>query len=121
MKIKFTPTEREIILHRLGVPDAIADALEEDFNSNQFPITDTIQRLYAQFKNGEVWDTEEATDLEKAIIKDCCDGSTYFAGSEDAVNRGEWSRGKLHAHQTAAYSIELKLKAAGIEVNIPWN
>lgn len=115
--MKFTPTQREILLHRLCVPDALADCLEEGFEREEVMFTAGV--LAQQIQQGEGWDFEEASELEKAIIKDCCNGSTFFASSEDAVATGEISRGKLRRWNMAADLLEDTLKAVGVKAEIP--
>lgn len=120
MKLQFTKTEVEILDHRLTVPDAVADALAEDgFTADD--VMDCCDRLAHQFNRGEPWNVTYASSLEKAIIKDCCDGSTFFGcgGAESAVATGELSRGRLLNWQKASLSLTAKLKSVGIEVNIP--
>lgn len=118
--IKFTKSESEILLHRLGVPDAIAGALEEEFLPEEVKFV--TRELARQIRKGEPWDHRIASLMEKAIIKDCCDGSTFFAGTEDAIATGEVTLSEvLRAlnYRKAARRLEIKLKTIGIDVCIP--
>ena len=108
--MKFTKTEWEIIEHRLGVPDCIAEVLEgEGFNYQE--VEDRVYEL--QSKGCDAVDMDSRVD--RAILEDCCDGCTFFNDIQDAAELGEISRGTMMARFKAARSLGVKL---GTEVTI---
>jgi len=115
MLIKLTPSQREIVEHRLGNPDTISDALSE-----MFPDTDLVEITAAamseELKSGSL---NLDSDLKLEVFIDCLDGSTFFANSEDAVVSKEISRGQLLAWQKAAKELEQISVDLGNEVSIP--
>lgn len=121
MQLRFTPTEREILLHRLGVSDAIADALSEDYPDNDevMYVAEQLRLVLSGYYGNRIIDTDEASRLELKILVDCCNGSTFFADADDAVDAGQINRGKLLAQQRAAGTLEARMTRAGYPVNIP--
>lgn len=104
--MRFTPMEWEIIDHRLGVPDAIAEALEEDFPGVH---PDTIMdRCYAICMCGCVPDDLD-DKLSRYIIWDCVDGSTFMDGVDDAYP-DELTQQKVAAYRRAMNSLERKVE-----------
>ena len=110
--MKFTPSEWEIIVHRLETVDPIAQALT-DYPPDDAPapftdgeVTAAIHELLEAGANG----LDNDTPLTLSILRDCCDSSTYFADIEDAVFRGELSRGKMLSAFKAADRLDDKLK-----------
>ena len=109
--MKFTRTEWEIIVHRLEVGDAIVEALT-DHHPDDAPacgatieaIEDAIDTLKYNGSQRHYFDT-----LETIILRECCEGSTWFAGQDDAVAMGQMTRGRALAYNTAANSLESKL------------
>jgi hypothetical protein len=71
------------------VPDAIAEALAEEFNE------DAVLQACEQLATGLVADRPlEFSDVELAVLEDCCDGTTWFANSDQwpAHERATWFR-----------------------------
>ena len=117
MVIKLTNLEWAIIEHRLSPWGCLTECLEEKFEPN---ITyETAQTLFYKLKVERVINFEELRPLQIEILKDCLDGSTYFAGDLDAVATKELSRGKFLAQRRAAKSLEKKFNKAGHSVSIP--
>lgn len=114
--IRLTPTEIEILQHRLEVPETIADALEEEHDRETVERCAESLRYYLKNCREIVLGQDAVAD---AILADCCNGSTFFGSSEDAVALGEITRGKLLNWQRAAASLEKKFESAGINVSIP--
>lgn len=120
-KIILTPREWDIIYHRLSVPDALADCLSDDSNWDWQECFDTVCDMTIKLKiaakeNGRVEIVLDGlNDIQKASLRDCVDGSTYFASSEDALATGEINRGQLLAWTKCAHSIEAKFEAAGLK------
>ena len=96
--IFFTKAEWEIIEHRLHVSDCIAECIEEDHET----VYQTCRNLMISKRvtNG----------LEREIIKDCCEGSTFFANIQDAVLDGEMTKGKMLSYFKSAKSLGEKLE-----------
>jgi len=107
--MKFTKLELEIINHRLEVPDAITDNLHDEHGdgTNWDLALDVVNRAVDRF-NADGWDnlSEDFT----YVLRNAIEGSTFFAGMDDAVASGEMSKGKALAYYKAAKSIERKTK-----------
>ena len=104
--MKFTRTEWEIIRHRLDVDDAIIEVLLDA----QFPVFGKLaieDAIYMLQLNG--CQRENFSDAERLVLSECCLGSTFFCGIEDAVAREELTRGNVLAYQRAAKRLEEKL------------
>ena len=96
----FTPGEWAIIDHRLGASDAIIECFQdcEDPAWSVQEIADRIEQI--ERSGGRNIDTSDP--LTCAIIRDCLDGSTFFANIEDAIFDGCINRGEaLAAHRAA--------------------
>ncbi len=121
MKIAFTQSEIDILDHRLQVPDAIADALESDF-PHTGDVQDLVRQLCHYVKIDRAIEAVALPELEKAILADALEGSTFFASSEDALALGEISRGQLLNWHNAANSLEQKISnLLGRNIHIPRN
>jgi len=106
---KFTPTEWEIIVHRLEATDAIVEVLTDDDDTlNPVHLEDSI---YLLILNG--CKREFFSDNEMLILRECAEGSTFFAGIDEAVAIGEVTQGWRLSHFKAAKSLGAKL---GVEV-----
>lgn len=113
--IRFTPSEWEIIEHRLSEPDAIAEALTDHCDGEDPVVQESPQEVRdAACKMAIEGPTVMlTTTLQRAILADACDGSTFFASmedEEDAATTGKWLR---HAK-----AIERKLAKFGISVSV---
>jgi len=118
-RLELTPVEFEIIHHRLTLWDALADCLADTFEWDWQKVYDAVSDFEAMLrsaaKSGAVKiDVESLSEIEREALRDCVDGSTWFASAEDAVASGEISRGKLLAHQRLAIAIEKKFEACGL-------
>ena len=106
---KFTRTEWEIILHRLEVDDAI----QEVFADAQFPVFGPVaieDAIHMLKLNGYTRTT--FSDCELMVIRECCEGSTWFAGIDDAVAMGEMTQGQATAYQRAANRLQMRFNVA---------
>ena len=109
----FTKSEWRILEHRLEVPDAIADAISD---SDEYDYEEVFSRA-EKLLRGSI---KNFNSLDLAILRDCCEGSTFFCNAEDAVALGEISKGDLLASYRAAISLENKVGALiGSRVLIP--
>ena len=109
--MNLTTNEWEIIDHRLGAPDCIADALT-DGDEIDPPILksshqEVIDRAWHLSGYGQA-SIDFESKLDREIIIDCLDGCTFFADIDDAVASGELSKGKCLAYHKAANSLEKK-------------
>ena len=102
--MKFTRTEWEIIVHRLEVGDAIIEALT-DHAPGELPACDYSAEAI-ELKIGML-NYNGCTrlcfdELDLIILRECCEGSTFFAGMDDAVATGEITTGyKLNMYRAA--------------------
>ena len=98
----FTKSELEIVKHRLQVPDAIAECLEDTWG---YGIVADRASLLSENTHLIDWSSE----LDRDIVVDSLEGSTVFCGIEDAVALGEITKGAALAMHKAAKSLEAKL------------
>ena len=128
MKIKLTDSEWGILEHRLDLADCLADCLHNDDDATEGENEENWQRVYEaadalnrKISQTKTIDVDALTELDKEILADCLDGSTFFCDSEDAVKNGDWSRQQLNALQRAGRSLQQKLNEAGIECRMQWH
>jgi hypothetical protein len=116
MIVNLSPVEFEIVEHRLAVPDALAECLSDDPEASftHDEVYAAVLQLTKQLETTRSFDTGTLRPVEKAILIDCLEGSTFFADSEDAAASGEVSRGKLLSQQKAARKLEAKFEFAGL-------
>lgn len=114
--LRFTPFEKEVILHRLAVPDAIIDCLTDD--NDEFmddDIGEVIDKLETHIQANKPFLEDTLTDLQKAILADCVDGSTWVGcmiGNETPQRIGTAIyHGTLLAHKLS--------EVLGFEVQFP--
>jgi hypothetical protein len=81
--LKLTELEREIVRHRLEVPDAIIECLPEYHPAD---VEAVIDAMYA-----DKFDDAKAISegIVKAVLFDCVDGSTFGAAAYGAYSSGE--------------------------------
>lgn len=97
----FTKPEWDIIEHRLQVPDAIADSLSEIYNYN------IVFNRACKIQESKIFDLKNSLDYE--IIRECCEGSTFFADIEESKIEGSLTKGQIMSYYKAAYKLEEKL------------
>jgi hypothetical protein len=110
----FTPTEWEILAHRLETPDAIADTLTDAAPGERPAVMaswdDVCRRAETLATRGrEAVDLDNLSGLDRTILRECCEGSTYLQGLSDAHDAGEVSTGFLLNRYKAALSLANKL------------
>lgn len=111
--IRFTPKEWEIIAHRLGVADAIADALTDHCEGDEPEVPNPPEEVEAAAREmlADGPGLLIGTRLQLAVLLDACDGSTFFGNFEPEDVR-KWSR--------VARAIEQKIfDHLGERVSIP--
>lgn len=100
--VALTKTEREILLHRLTVPDAIcdyfADADEPKYTEEQ--VGDAITRLKGDVEqDGHLQD--DYTDCEKDVLADLIDGSTWLGCAKRNVTEQVYGQKKAIGNKLA--------------------
>ena len=80
--IRLTPKQAEALQHRLDVPDCLFEALEglEALHETQESFDACVEALSAKVKKRRL-DPDALTDLEKAILIDCVEGSVLVANA----------------------------------------
>lgn len=103
--IQFTRSEVEILSHRLGASDAVSEVLEDEW-----PDRDATERACRELDEAlQTGKPVEVDALRRAILIDCCTGSTYFGTMGAAVAEGDFSRQKWRAMMGVAVTLEEKL------------
>lgn len=119
--IRLTRAEWEIIEHRLCCSDCLAEVLADTFDWKYATCEPVIynlwRRLEKEFKASPAVEVTlgDLNPIEVEALRDCVDGSTFFASSSDAVASGEITQTRLMTWLKLAYGIEAKFKAAGLE------
>ena len=111
MRIRITKTQYEILEHRLSIPDCIADAMNcgvFEQNVKEDDVYDSAYKLEEMAKKGSIqWAT--LTDLDKDVLWDALDGSTFIGSSDGYV-----SPQQLRGYQRSFGNLVDKLEAAGL-------
>ncbi len=131
MIIKLTNNEWEIIEHRLSLSDAIAEALTDDLDACRTQEAEAkiiyneverqVEELRASIEATKTIDIDSLRHYQREALKDCMEGSTFFADIDDAVFEGEMTKGKVKALRKAGHSLQRKLNEAGIEGEMCWD
>ncbi len=137
MIIKLTDSEWGILEHRLDIHDCIADCYADTMYSDAerdgrqmtaeqlksaYDLADeTGGKLNIEIRRARQIDTDKLTDLDKWILADCLDGSTFFTDIDDAVWDGELTKGKVLSLRKAGHSLQRKFNEAGIVCQINWD
>jgi hypothetical protein len=124
-KIIITPGEWKLIEHRLELTDCLAETMrdtydwdEKDCEAKARELLRACEKQFAANNRIEL-DLGAMDEVTVEILKDCMDGTTYFADVEDAVALRNITRGTALAMERAAQSLEAKFSAAGHKVSIP--
>lgn len=122
--LHFTPTEWEILQHRLDVPDAIVEALTDtpsgclEMCADPQVGFDLIPAVVVEEHVDALGATDPFDDgryyvstgpINRVILEDCVEGSTFFAGLQAALADKAISTGYYASRVKAARSIETKL------------
>jgi len=106
--LRLTALEREIIRHRLVLPECIAEALDDDAE-NIGLLCDQLNVLI----DGDLEDisSENCHDpfMAREVLAECLEGSTYCGTSISAEGGGEISPQKLRAVIRTAEALASKL------------
>lgn len=136
MTIKLTDSEWGILEHRLDLTDCLgecyADTMyaeaedagrkmsDEEHRSLMETAEAAADKLNGEIRRTRQIDTDKLTALDKWILADCLDGSTFFCDMEDAVWDGELTKGKALSLHKAGHSLERKFNEAGIVCTMCW-
>ena len=136
MTIKLTDSEWGILEHRLDLTDCLgecyADTMyteaedagramsDEEHQSLKNTAEAAAHKLNCDIRRTRQIDTDTLTSLDKWILADCLDGTTFFTDIDDAVWDGELTKGKVLSLRKAGHSLQRKFNEAGIECQINW-
>jgi hypothetical protein len=114
-KVKITKTQYEILEHRLDIPDCIHEVLNDDLEEPRVaiePVEESCEKLKALAKRGTIdWST--LTDLDKEVLWDAIDGSTFMGCADGAVGVYISSQ-KYWGFSRSFNNLVDKLQAAGM-------
>lgn len=86
-----TAVQKEVLKHRLEVPDAITDSLSSVFRSwPEDAIHDAVEQVERLVDDGNL-SVSDITTRNAAVLMNCVTRSTYFAAMKGAVKRKEES------------------------------
>lgn len=121
LTLTFSPTEAEVIIHRLSIIDSAEEIEEifcdhEDFDPARG--AEFAQRVLSSLSASEytvTLDVPEGID----ILAECLEGSTFFGDIDLGIQQRELTRQKASAYRKAAYSAGEKIEAiAGRKINV---
>jgi hypothetical protein len=118
MKLKFTPIESEILRHRLQMSDSMYEVMLDSIDEVPWTL-DQVDERAAKLCQTEGIEFDLSNDLDRWMLEDCVDGSTFVANIAESRSFGEISKGMALAYFKAAKTIEKKLEDAGIPVTFP--
>ena len=118
-KVKITPTQLEILEHRLTYPDGIAEALNDSgLTVSEDDVERAANRLLVMARAGVI-DWAELDDLDKAVLWDSLDGSTFMALADSAVDDPSFVPGVTRLqywnYSRSFESLADKLQAVGMD------
>jgi hypothetical protein len=129
--IKLKKWEREILLHRLVLTDCLLEVLgtyhneENEGEFKGFPADKLATALEMQLSTVELGFLDVSVlnpEIEKEILAECLEGSTWFAGHDEAIATGELHRSMGQRHIKAALNLETMItEIAGRTVSIQWH
>lgn len=108
--LRFTAGEVQAILHRLAIEECIADVFRDtDGMEHLAPLVEARAREMAlQLCKTHNIESREDCELDREILVDCLDGSTWYAVHE---GYGEANHQKLAAVATSLKSAAAKVEA----------
>lgn len=113
-----TTKERDILCDRLSLPYCICEALEH-LEYEGGAIESCIEKWNKKFEEGGLFPECELTELDKEVLGDAMDGSTYVASIKQMYEAGEVTKGQYAAKIRIVRSIEKKMAGFGIDVKFP--
>lgn len=85
-RVRLSVSEIDALMHRLEVPDAIGEYMEDSFDFNPDEICQAIQNLEKKVSAGSVWIESE---VEREVLADLVEGATWVACAVDNVTPQE--------------------------------
>lgn len=123
--ISLTPLEAEVVAHRLTLftdPEFAREVFEGDDVD-----PDKVARFAGEFyprvelaaNRVEARAVCMVDEVAFAVLRDCLEGSTYFAGADDAVAVGQVEKSAIRRRRNAARAVAQKLRfiSGGRRVN----
>lgn len=106
--MKLTKTQIEILMHRIDadvIPGVLADT--EELNITEVEAEEAQKRIEMFIQSGQI-PMNSLTRVEKEVLKDAMDGSTFFACAESGLNDGMIKTQKVSALNRSADELEHK-------------
>lgn len=122
-EIRFTELEAEIMDSRLSAPDCIAEALTDVFPGEPNPPYTKSEAMQAAERIWRELQTTKTVSIssrvERDIIEDAIDGSTFPYFISDAVEDDDITAAKAASYRRAMSAIEKKARAVGLGASFP--
>lgn len=120
MNIHLTELQKALLLHRLGVPDAIAEVLDCEYGLNAEVVEDAISKVEGMVSQCNLT-ISEMNKVDKHVLVDLIEGSTWFACNNNALSHGDITHQKDRAEKRSLESLVEKLEQSGFEqIDIPY-
>ncbi len=121
--LTFTKREAEILHSRLSAPDCIAEALTDVYPGDpEPPYCRADAEVAAERLANELEEHNQLTfsdQVERDVIEDAIDGSTFPYFIADAVQDGDMTKAEAAKWRRDMQSICRKLKPHGIDARFP--
>lgn len=119
--LALTPLWIDIINHRLEVDDCLQEVFDDNTLATALEINLAISRLKERVNAG-VLRFRDMSDMEREILKNCLEGSTYYYNAQDAADNGDISHQKAAGIRRGMVALVQNLELAGFEFkgNKPW-
>lgn len=103
-----TNQEWLLLEHRLCLADCLADVLHDTFDWDAKEVEECAREMYRELQaDHQILPKHLLPGIPREILRDCLDGSTYFADIDDAVATGEVTRG-MRLTMFAQHPIEVR-------------
>ncbi len=109
--MKLTEIEKEILQHRIEVPDCIFEVISNDYEDRMIKVSDdeiydAIESVGVAVNSGEIQDG--LSILQADVLTECLEGSTWCATHASALANKEISSAKYYSARR--YMIDLAKK-----------
>ncbi len=115
-----TVNERDILSDRLSLTDCICEALEH-LEYEKEKIERCAEKWSNKFEWSGLFPECKLTELDKEVLGDAIDGSTYVISIKQMLEAGEITKAQYAAKIRIMRSIEKKMAGFGIDVKFPMN
>ncbi len=107
--MKLTPSQKALLQHRLSA-DVIAGCLAdtEELKISLAEAEEAERKISAWVEAGQL-PLEQMNKVEIEVVRDCLDGSTFFADEDDNIALGYTTRGKQRTFHKAADQLEAEI------------